>query len=48
MYQLHPQWKEADRCFKRDGRGSHTTEFILNEEDLQARFVKWMMAKNAK
>jgi len=48
MYQLHPQWKEADGCFKRDGRGSHTKDFILNEEDLQARFVKWMMAKNAK
>ena len=39
---------DVENCFKRDARGGHARDFILNEEDLLATFTEWLIDQSTK
>jgi hypothetical protein len=45
---LHPQWRDGAGEFKRDGRGSHVPDYILNDEDLKNKFLHYLLKTNKK
>ena len=43
-----PQYKKGEGMFERDGRGTHTRDYVLGEEDLLARFTGYMRYEKCK